>query len=186
MKKNSGLGCEIGIDGIYKECKHIESYLFLSLFFLILPEAAFATHESDHRYVISGYVRDASGMPLEGASVELEHKGGEKKKIVTGSGGYYEVLFHLHNENLGDEILVKVAETEKKIKVLFDPADKASARGDTVDFGSPPADVDTWVYLTGASLLLLSVVLYFGLIGKVRKKKVQVRSHPVKKGRKKQ
>lgn len=155
-------------------------------FLLILPQVAFATHESDHRYVVSGYVRDASGTPLKGTSVELEHKGGEKKKIITGNGGYYEVLFHLHNENLGDEILVKVGETEKKIKVLFDPEDKAAARGDTVDFGASPVNTDTWVYLTGTSLLLLSVVLYFGLIRNTKKKKAQVKVHQVKKSRKKQ
>ncbi len=57
--------------------------IFILSLINILPNPAFATHEADHRYVISGYVRDAEGNALKGAEVLLEHKGGQKEKVIT-------------------------------------------------------------------------------------------------------
>lgn len=138
---------------------------------MALPDTIFATHEPDHRYFVSGYVRDESGNPREKVSVSLEHKGGEKQKATTDRRGYYETLFHLHNENLGDEIIVKVGEEVKKVTVAFDPGDHFSERRGTVDFGAPGKPSSDWMYWTGGVTLLIGVVVYFGLFRKKRKTK---------------
>ncbi len=141
------------------------------LFFLLsFPESVIATHEADHRYLISGYVRDDLGASIEGARVDLEHKGGEKKKVTTNGSGYYEILFHLHNDNLGDEIVVRVGDVEKRIKISFDLDDAVSARGDTVDFGAEAQGTGIWSYLTYGSLLIMLIALYIGF-GQLKKKK---------------
>jgi len=129
-----------------------------------------ATHEADHRYVLSGYVRDSVGLPIPGAKLVLEHKGGEKKSIKTNEEGYYEVLFHLHNSNLGDEIILKYGETVKKHKVSFDPKDKFTNRGVSIDFGAPGKEgAVVWIYLTGGVLALFACLVYFGLLRKPKR-----------------
>ncbi len=126
-----------------------------------------ATHEADHRYVITGYVRDSIGVPIPSANLVLEHKGGEKKKVKTNSEGYYEILFHLHNDSLGDQILVSYGETTRKHKVQFDVDDKFTHRGAQIDFGAPGKEgAAVWIYLTIGSVIFLGVVL----LGTFRKK----------------
>ena len=133
--------------------------------FVLLVQGALATHEADHRYVVSGYVRDQRGVPIENAVVRLSHKGGEKKEVRTNSSGYYEVLFHLHNENLGDEIIIQYGDVTKRHEVVFDPEDKFTPRGVEVSFGAPgKKGAVVWIYLTIASLALFGAVLYFGLL----------------------
>lgn len=156
----------------------------LALFVLLgFFETAFATHEADHRYVLSGYVRDTNGVPIPAATVLLEHKGGEKKSVKTNDQGYYEVLFHLHNNNLGDEIILKFGETTKKHKVKFDPDDQFTNRGGEIDFGAPGKDeAKIWIYLTGGTIGLFGFLLYLGFF---RKKKVHKQDFAGKKRKKK-
>lgn len=159
-------------------------WFLLFLVFLFLPlKDVFATHEADHRYVISGYVRDGAGVAKEDATVHLEHKGGEKKKVNTNGSGYYEILFHLHNDSLGDEILVRVGDVEKKIKITFDPKDTVTSRGDSVNFGAEAKETEIWVYLTLASLLLMAFAFNIYL-GQLKKKKKAI-ARQEKKSRKK-
>lgn len=143
---------------------------FLSFLLLTLAQTVvFAEHEPDHRYLVSGYVRNEVGVPMGGVDVLLEHKGGEKKKATTNSDGYYEVRFHLHNPNLGDEILVTVGEETKTHKVQFDPEDGLAFRGGDVDFGAPgKAGASAWIYLTGISLAVMSYLVYRMLFQKGR------------------
>jgi len=101
--------------------------------------------------------------------VLLEHKGGEKKSVKTNEQGYYEVLFHLHNTNLGDQIIVKFGETEKKHKVEFNPEDKFTNRGVEISFGAPGKEgAAFWIYITGGTLGLFGVFLYFTFVKNVK------------------
>lgn len=145
--------------------------IFILSLITISPQPAFATHEADHRYIVSGYVRDAEGNALKGVDVLLEHKGGQKEKVTTNGFGYYETLFHLHDDNLGDEITVTAGSEVKTIKVAFTPGDKVTHRGATVDFGAPgKAAPYAWIYWTGGFGLLI-VIVYLGLFKKKKKKK---------------
>ncbi len=167
-------------------CAQRLTNIFIVAFFFSLfgfSESVLATHEADHRYLISGYVRDGVGVAIKNTTVHLEHKGGEKKKVDTNGSGYYEILFHLHNDNLGDEILVRVGDVEKKVKVFFDPEDSASIRGDSINFGADAQETEVWVYLTSVSLLILSVALYIGFRQTKKKKKAIARKE--KRSRKK-
>lgn len=137
----------------------------------ITPKPAFATHEVDHRFIVSGYVRDGEGNALKGVDVLLEHKSGQKEKVVTNGFGYYEALFHLHDDNLGDEITVTTGTEVKKVAVAFKAGDKITHRGATADFGAAgKASPFTWIYWTGGAGLL-AVIVYFGLFRKKKKKK---------------
>ncbi|MGB3941968.1 MAG: carboxypeptidase-like regulatory domain-containing protein [Candidatus Manganitrophaceae bacterium] len=148
--------------------------MILSLFF-VLPEVAVATHEADHRYTVSGYVRDAEGNPLKGVDVLLEHKGGQKYKVATNPFGYYEALFHLHDDNLGDQITVTAGSEVKSITLSFTPGDHATPRHGEVDFGAPgKTSPYAWIYWTGGFGFLVGVILcfrYFRLRGKKKKKR---------------
>ena len=145
--------------------------IFILSLISLSPKPALATHEADHRYVVSGYVRDAEGNALKGVDVLLEHQSGQKQKVTTNGYGYYEALFHLHDDNLGDEITVTSGTEVKKVKVSFTPGDKVTYRGATVDFGAPgKASPYSWVYWTGG-VGFLAVMVYFGLFRKKKKKK---------------
>ncbi|MBI3804588.1 MAG: carboxypeptidase regulatory-like domain-containing protein [Nitrospirae bacterium] len=146
-------------------------FIFVLSLLGISPNPAFATHEADHRYVVSGYVRDAEGNALKGVDVLLEHKGGEKQKTTTNGFGYYEALFHLHDDNLGDEIIVTVGSEVKKAPVTFTPGDRVTHRGATIDFGAPGKESPyAWIYWTGGSAFLIAIV-YFGFFRKKKKAK---------------
>ncbi len=146
------------------------------LLFLIIVgfvnEAA-ALHKPDHRYAVSGYVRDETGQPKPNTKVVITHKGGQQQKAKTDSYGYFETVFHLHNDNLGDELTVTAGSEVKKITVTFDPEDLTSSRGGRVDFGAPAKEASgKWLYWGGGALLV-GAVLYFSMIKK--KKKVKQR-----------
>ncbi|MFQ5542748.1 MAG: hypothetical protein ACE5FY_00175 [Nitrospiria bacterium] len=97
----------------------------------------------------------------------MEHKGGEKKSIKTNNDGYYEILFHLHNSNLGDQIIVKYGENKIKHRVEFDPDDKFTNRGAELNFGAPGKESGNfWIYLTGGGILVFLPFVYRGFFGK--------------------
>ena len=163
-----------------------EKYLLSAFLLFTFSGIAFAEHEANHRYLVSGYVRDAVGKPLGNSTVDLEHKGGEKKKVNTDGDGYYEVRFHLHNENHGDTIVVIASGETKKIKVQFDREDEVSFRGASVDFGAASSDnAPIWTFLTIASLVVLIGTVYFGLIKKKSRMKPPEKLKKTKKKRKK-
>lgn len=146
--------------------------LFIFVFLFVLPQAAFAEHEADHRYFVSGFVRDAEGNPRHDVVVSVEHKGGQKKKATTNNRGYYEVMFHLHDENLGDEIVVSAGDEVKKHTMKFELGDHFSERRGEVHFGAPGKDSPyDWIYWTGGVGLLIGVTV--GLRALRKKKKVK-------------
>lgn len=114
--------------------------LFLGLFLFRdgSIKQVWGTHDTQHRYTVFGYVRDDQGKPLPDVKVTVS----DVPLNLTGSAltdgdGYYEVLLHLHNENLGDQILVKAQDQEKRSKVSFDPQDHTTERRAEMDFGAP-------------------------------------------------
>ncbi len=170
--------------------KALKSQLWLFVLFLslplLLPANSFAEHEANHRFLVSGYIRDSAGKALGGSSVEFEHKGGEKKKVSANRDGYYETRFHLHDENLGDTIIVVASGVTKKIKVEFDLGDEISFRGASLDFGAPSSDdAPIWVFLTIASLVVFIGSVYFFLVKAKKNKKAADKLKQKKKKRKK-
>jgi hypothetical protein len=117
--------------------------LFLGMFFVTVEgvEPAWATHDTQHRYTVFGYVRDGQGKPLSDVKVTVtDIPLNQTGTAFTDVSGYYEVLLHLHNENLGDEILIKAQDNEKRAKVGFDPQDHFTERRAEIDFGASAAN----------------------------------------------
>lgn len=107
------------------------------LWFLVLfAPPAFATHEVDHRFIVHGTVRDGQGRPVPDAKViVVASRLNEGMTAFTDRNGRYEALLHLHNSDLGDEIIVTAMDQRKSIRVEFDPNDLSTPRGAEVDFG---------------------------------------------------
>ena len=148
---------------------------------VLLPAAAWATHENDHRFTVSGSVRDKEGRPVKDARVLVRDLGDQSVDTVTtyaDSSGYYKVVIHLHDKNAGDTVLVSAKDERagfdeiKKIRAEFDPKDRHTERRAKVDFGpesekasasGPGGIVGTedaphyWVYGAGGVLVLAAI-----------------------------
>ncbi|MEK7221991.1 MAG: carboxypeptidase-like regulatory domain-containing protein [Nitrospirota bacterium] len=110
----------------------------------LIPSAAWATHEMDHRFTISGHVRDKDGKPVRDVKVQARDLRDQKIDPVTSyadGSGFYKLILHLHNSNAGDPIQISVKDERsgldevKKIRAEFDPADKHAERQARVEFG---------------------------------------------------
>jgi hypothetical protein len=129
----------------------------------LAPAPARATHENDHRFTVFGYVRDANGKAVPDAKViVVDPRLDEGTTAFTDRGGYYEALLHLHNDDLGDEIIVTALEQRKTIRATFDPNDSGTVRRAQVDFGPAGATAsgpDNWKWIAGGAVLVVAAVL---------------------------
>ncbi len=110
----------------------------------LVPGAAWATHEMDHRFTISGRVRDQGGKPIGDVRVHARNLRDQTVDPVTGyadGSGFYKLVLHLHNQNAGDPIQISVKDERsgldevKKVRAEFDPTDRHTERQAKVDFG---------------------------------------------------
>lgn len=115
------------------------------------PSGVSATHEADHRFTVEGFVCGADGRGVPNTDVLVKDTKISYGQVVKTDGdGYYKATFHLHNDNLGDPILIEAGKEQKEQKVTFDPKDLETERkiqvhfgsGCVHDVGSPPG----WVY----------------------------------------
>lgn len=113
----------------------------------LMPQAAWATHETDHRFTISGHIRDKDGKPVKDARVHVRDLGDQAVDPVTtyaDGSGFYKVVLHLHNKNAGDAIQISAKDERtgfdeiKKVRAEFNPADRRTERQAKVDFGPEP------------------------------------------------
>ena len=116
----------------------------------------------------------------------VDNRIGEGATAFTDRAGYYEVLLHLHNQNLGDEVNITTPDETKTISATFDPADMATERKVQVDFGpipteKPSSPITLWMYGAGGALII-AAFLYWGVYSR---KKLKPQSHSLKKGKKK-
>lgn len=109
--------------------------LGLAAVFLSLGALAEATHRVDHRYVVLGYVRDAMGRPVPRAPVRVvREKTGLAYEATSGADGVYLVIVHLHDEDLGDPLVLALGAATLRVRARFDPLDPRQPRGTRVDF----------------------------------------------------
>jgi hypothetical protein len=120
------------------------------------PPVALATHEADHRFMVEGYVCGQDGKGLSNADVLVKDTRISYGQVVRTDGdGYYRATFHLHNDNLGDPLLVEARGEQQNLKVEFDPKDLESERKIRVNFGAgcdvsgPPA----WLWWGGGAIV---------------------------------
>lgn len=150
------------------------SLVLASGFLTVSGQVLLATHETDHRYTVYGIVEDKEGHPRANVRVMVTHdKTGDGNTVFTDQNGYYEVLLHLHNNNLGDEVLVKAEGETKTIHVTFDPSDRTTERKHEVNVqigGKEPArKAGLFNYIAGG---LFSVGLFGFILIYLRQRKL--------------
>lgn len=118
-----------------------------------------ATHEADHRFTVEGFVCGDDGRPIGKSEVVVKDpRISLGQAVETDERGYYKSTLHLHNDNLGDVLVIQASGEEQRTKVQFDPKDLESERKVRVDFGSGCQSTEDglpqWVYVTVAGSLV--------------------------------
>lgn len=102
-----------------------------------MPGISVATHEADHRFTVEGFVCGADGNGVSDTDVLVKNTKISYGQVVKTDGdGYYKATFHLHNDNLGDPLLIEAKGEQQYQKVTFDPKDLESERKIQVNFGT--------------------------------------------------
>jgi hypothetical protein len=132
---------------------------------IAFPSASSATHEADHRFTVEGFVCGTDGKGMASTDVLVKDTKISYGQVVKTDGdGYYKATFHLHNENLGDPLLVEARGEQQNHKVQFDPKDLEAERKVQIHFGtscvrdvnSPP--VWLWLGLGGTAVVVVGAV----------------------------
>lgn len=109
----------------------------VGLLVVAFPSGVSATHEADHRFTVEGFVCGADGKGVPNTDVLVKDTKISYGQVVKTDGdGYYKAAFHLHNDNLGDPILIEAGGEQQQQKVTFDPKDLETERRIQVNFGS--------------------------------------------------
>ena len=141
-----------------------------------LPSVVFATHEADHRFTVEGFVCGADGKSSANVDVLVKDTKISYGQVVKTDGdGHYKAAFHLHNDNLGDPLLIEANGQQQQQKVSFDPKDLEAERIIQVNFGTgciqDRNSVPLGVYLgSGAVVAAVGGFIGFKLIRSSRKK----------------
>ncbi|MEK6683236.1 MAG: carboxypeptidase-like regulatory domain-containing protein [Nitrospirota bacterium] len=143
---------------------------------ILLASPVFATHEIDHRFIVHGTIRDDRGNPVANAKViVVAPRLDEGMTAFADRNGDFEALLHLHNTDLGDEIIVTALDQKKTIRAEFDPNDKVTIRKARVDFGAPTAKNDGKGFLENGAVMgtamLVGAVVVFALYRRYGKRK---------------
>ena len=159
---------------ISRKTAHHGALLLWLLAAWCVPSDVFASHAADHRYTVEGFVCGKDGRP--GANIEVLVKDTRitvGQTVTTDGDGYYKVTLHLHNDNVGDPLLVEAGGEQKNYKIQFDPNDLETERKLRVDFGSgcerdlgPPQ----WL-LYGLGIAAVAIVGWIGL--KISRKRMR-------------
>ena len=113
---------------------------------LTLASTATAEHEVYYRYVVLGYVKDVTGVPLRGVTVEvIREKTGFSYLAETDAEGLYVIVSRLGDESMGERLRVKAGPQSTTISARFDPQNHAVERGTRLDFlGKKAVERPTW------------------------------------------
>jgi hypothetical protein len=140
-----------------------------------LPSIVSATHEADHRFTVEGFVCEADGKSSPNIDVLVKDTKVSNGQIVKTDGdGYYKATFHLHNDNLGDPLLIEANGQQQQQKVSFDPKDLETERIIQVNFGAgctqDKGSTPLWIYLgSGAAAAAVGGFIGVKLIRSWRK-----------------
>jgi hypothetical protein len=133
------------------------------------PTLAWATHDVEHRFEVSGSVHAADGSPRPDQKVVVAHPRTQiSETAFTDRNGSYSAVLHLHDSDAGDAVTVTVGDEVKTIKAAFNPADHRTPRVARVEFGpsvaaEPSADGSAWWYGIGGGLVAAGGILYWRL-----------------------
>lgn len=134
---------------------------------------ASATHENDHRFTVHGRVLDDQGAASSRTSVVAKD---DKETVLettkTASDGSYKMVLHLHDSDLGKELIIIANKVEKKLKVNFNRSDKKSERRAEVNFGASQnigKRPNKGAIMGGIAFVVLAIGAYFVYSGRNKK-----------------
>ncbi len=132
------------------------------------PTLAWATHDVEHRFEISGSVHAADESPRSDQKVVVAHPRTQiSETVFTDRNGSYSAVLHLHDSDAGDPVTVTVGDEVKTIKAAYNPADHHTPRVARVDFGpsveGPSVDRSALWYGIGGGVVVAGGVLYWRL-----------------------
>lgn len=145
------------------------------------PPVIWATHEADHRFTVEGFVCGPDGNGIADTDVLVKDTKVPYGQVVKTNGdGYYKATFHLHNDNLGDPLLVEAKGEQQNHKVQFDPKDLEAERKIQVNFGKgcihDPSQPPMWLW-GGLGAVVVVVIGFVGMnMIRSQRKKDQRRS----------
>lgn len=149
---------------------------------------AWALHEIDHRYDVTGFVLDANEQPVVGSPVSIRLANEVIGYQETNAQGYYRIRVHLHDADLGKTLQLKTAAGEATIRVRFAPGDDKTERvhyanivgGKLVEDPLARQRYPLWLYVAGA-LLVIAVAAV--IIGRRRARRPRVRQQTARAAR---
>ena len=108
------------------------AFLATPVAFLATPVAA--EHTVYYRYVVLGFVKDATGNPLSERDVNVvRDKTGLAYPGRTDEAGLFVIVVRLGDESAGETLTVRVGQAQTTVTARFDPADHTHDRGTRVD-----------------------------------------------------
>ena len=111
----------------------IAAAIVIALALLIAPSAN-ASHKTDHRYTVWGEIKYEDDTPAAEIVVKLLVKDGESMgEVKTDHRGRYRILLHVHSEDVYKVFDMHVNNVARKVRILFNPNDLATERGQRVD-----------------------------------------------------
>lgn len=129
----------------------------------LFSNAAYALHEIDHRFTISGYVRDDAGEAQSGQHVVVKDTaGGTLGKATSGPTGFYSIRLHLHSEDIGRKLKVSTGTRTQELQVKFDPDNIKDERTVEIDFGAEGVVTPLW---ESPTVLAVSAIVMVGGAG---------------------
>lgn len=120
---------------VLAENNRVRTLLGVALALLMLAaQPVRATHLADHRYTVWGEIKYEDGTPAADVTVRLMVRGGAPLgQVATDNSGRYRILLHVHNEDLYKVFDMKVNNVTRKVRILFNPEDQKTERGQRVD-----------------------------------------------------
>jgi hypothetical protein len=129
--------------------------LWLGLLVAIVAAPAVAEHEIFYRYTVLGYVKDATGKPSPGRTVELTRdKTGFSYLGQTDESGLFVIVARLGDESAGESLTLRLGTMRQRLVARFDAANHTDERGTRVDLDGPRVlERPDWFRSTLATLL---------------------------------
>lgn len=97
-------------------------------------QSAGATHLPNHRYTVWGEIRYEDNTPAAHITIVMLIKDGQTLgEVQTDEQGKYRILLHVHDQDVYKIFDMRVNNVTRKVRLLFDPNDKKTERGQRID-----------------------------------------------------
>ena len=84
---------------------------------LFAPSVLFASHAADHRFTVEGFVCGKDSRPSTKIEVLVKDtRITVGQTVTTDDDGYYKITLHLHNDNVGDPLLVEAGGSSRILR----------------------------------------------------------------------